>query len=54
MTPGQLKTLKALIDAATPFTSGDVVGETSATLPLMERLEKAIKEAEQLLRVKQQ
>ena len=37
--------LRELIDAAKPFTSGDVVDETSGTIPLMERLEDAIEAA---------
>ncbi len=36
-----------LIDAAKPFTSGDIVDETTGTIPLMERLERAIDEAEE-------
>ena len=38
--------IKELIEAARPFLSGDVVDELCATIPLMERLEKAIKAVE--------
>jgi hypothetical protein len=38
-----------LMKAAKPFTSGDIVTETMGTIPLMERLEEAIDEAEKLL-----
>jgi hypothetical protein len=41
--------LRQLIEAAKPFTSGDVVTETSGTIPLMEALERAIHEAEDSL-----
>lgn len=42
--------IQELIDAAEPFTSGDVVDEISSTIPLMERLKKAmIKAKEQIL-----
>lgn len=34
-----------LIQAAKPFLSGDVVDETDGTLPLMDRLGRAIKQA---------
>jgi hypothetical protein len=35
--------VKELRDASEPFTSGDTVDETGGTIPLMERLENAIK-----------
>lgn len=38
-----------LIQAAEPFTSGDTVDETSGTVPLMDRLEKALKKAKEIL-----
>lgn len=38
--------LKALIDAAKPFTDQNIVDETYGTIPLMERLKKAIEDAE--------
>lgn len=40
-----------LIQAAEPFTSGDVVDEVSTTIPLMERLEKAIIKAREIINV---
>jgi hypothetical protein len=39
------RVLLELIDAASPFTSGDVVDQTGGTIPLMDRLEDAIDEA---------
>ena len=41
--------LQELIEAAEPFTSGDTVDETGGTIPLMERLEEAIKRAKESL-----
>jgi hypothetical protein len=41
--------LQALIEAARPFTSGDVVDETTATIPLMAELQAAIDAAEAAL-----
>ena len=41
--------LYELIEAARPFTDGNVVDELDATIPLMERLDDAIKMAESLL-----
>ena len=38
--------VKALVDAAKPFTNPNIVDETSGTIPLMERLKKAIEDAE--------
>jgi hypothetical protein len=49
MTPEQKRILAALIAAAKPFTSGDVVDETSGTIPLMEALQKAIDAAEKAI-----
>ena len=49
MTPEQKRILEALIAAAKPFTSDDVVDETSGTIPLMESLRKAIAAAEREL-----
>jgi hypothetical protein len=49
MTPEQKQIVAALIAAAKPFTSGDVVDETSGTIPLMEELRKAIEAAEREL-----
>lgn len=40
------KTLVELIDAARPFTSSDIVDETTGTIPLMDRLDNCIKRAE--------
>ena len=34
-----------LVQAAIPFLSGDTVDETCGTIPLMDRLEEAIKQA---------
>jgi len=46
----KLKTvLEELIEAAEPFASGDIVDETSGTIPLMNRLERAIDRAGELL-----
>lgn len=42
------KVLQELIQAAEPFTSGNIVDETDGTIPLMERLEKAIKKAKEI------
>lgn len=44
-----LKALEKLATASRPFLSGDVVDETSGTIPLMRELEQAIEEAECLL-----
>jgi hypothetical protein len=41
--------LVELIDAARPFTSGDIVDETDGTIPIMERLEVAIERAESII-----
>jgi hypothetical protein len=38
-----------LMKAAAPFTNGDIVTETSGTIPLMESLEDAIKNAQEVL-----
>ena len=38
--------IKELIESAKPFLSGDVVDETCGTIPLMDRLEKAIEAVE--------
>lgn len=38
-----------LVEAAQPFTDDKTVVETSGTIPLMERLEKAIRAAERVL-----
>ena len=43
------KILRELIEAARPFTSGNTVDETSGTIPLMERLSEAIRNAEKAL-----
>lgn len=43
------KVLRALIEAAEPFTSGDIVDETGGTLPLMRALEEAIEQAKVFL-----
>ncbi len=42
--------IKELIEAAKPFLSGDVVDETSGTIPLMDRLENAIDAVEEELK----
>ena len=42
--------LSDLIDASKPFTSGDIVDELCATVPLMERLENSILASNNLLR----
>ena len=44
-----IKVLEELIEAAEPFTSDEVVDETTGTIPLMERLEEAIEQAENIL-----
>lgn len=41
--------LENLVNASRPFTSGDIVDETSGTIPLIDRLKSAIKRAESLL-----
>ena len=41
--------LKELIEAAQPFTSGDTVDETDGTIPLMDRLEAAITKSKECL-----
>ena len=41
--------LENLVNASRPFTSGDIVDETSGTIPLMKRLKSAIERAEKLL-----
>ena len=41
--------IKRLIEAAKPFTNGNIVDETSKTIPLMEELEKAIEAAQKAL-----
>lgn len=43
------KCIEDLIAAAKPFTSGDVVDETSGTIPLMEALRKAIEQMQKRL-----
>jgi hypothetical protein len=43
------ETLQELIEAAKPFTSGDVVDETTGTIPLMTVLQAAIDAAETAL-----
>ena len=49
MTPEQKKIVAALIAAAKPFLSGDVVDETTETIPLMQALQDAITAAEKEL-----
>ena len=44
-----IEAVKALIEAARPFLLDTVVTETSGTIPLMERLEEAIEEAQERL-----
>jgi len=44
------KALRDLVEASEPFTSGDVVDETSGTIPLMKSLDDAIKAARELLK----
>ncbi len=41
--------IAALIEASAPFTSGDIVDETSGTGPLMEKLQGAIGNAREIL-----
>jgi len=41
--------LENLVNASRPFTSGNIVDETSGTIPLMGRLKSAIKKAKSLL-----
>ena len=41
----RLMELSKLIDAAAPFRSGNVVTETSGTIPLMDELERQIESA---------
>ena len=50
MTDKEKELVNNLIEAAKPFLSGDVVDELTATIPLMENLEKAIKELEELIK----
>lgn len=45
-----MKELRKLIEAARPFLSGDTVTETCGTIPLMNKLEKAIEAAEKVLK----
>lgn len=40
--------LHELAEAATPFTSGNIVDETNGTTPLMERLDRAIERAKEI------
>jgi len=49
LTPDEISTIRKLIEAAKPFTSGETVTETSGTIPLMEELEDAIEAAEAIL-----
>ena len=49
MTEKEIDILRALIEACRPFTSGDVVTETSGTIPLIEALEDAIESAEAVI-----
>ena len=49
MTEQEVKLIRGLILAAKPFLSGDVVDETSGTIPLMETLEDAIESMEAIL-----
>jgi len=51
MSMEELKIIKELIEASKPFTGDDVVDETCGTVPLMIRLEEAIKEAEAMVAV---
>ena len=44
-----IEAVKALIKAASPFLLDTVVTETSGTIPLMDRLEEAIEEAQKRL-----
>ena len=39
-----------LIESARPFLDGNVVDETTGTLPLMEKLEQAINKTEEILK----
>lgn len=48
MTKEQIECVRKLIAAAKPFLSGDVVDETSGTIPLLEQLEDAISDAENM------
>ena len=41
-----IEAVRVLIDAAKPFLKDTVVTETSGTIPLMDRLEEAIEEAQ--------
>ncbi len=49
VTPEQKEIVAALIAAAKPFLSGDVVDETAGTIPLMQTLQDAITAAEKAL-----
>lgn len=42
--------VQRLIAAAKPFTDGNIVDETSGTIPLMEELRKAIEAAEKAIK----
>jgi len=41
--------MRELINASQPFISGDIVTETSGTIPLMDKLEDTIEKAESIL-----
>ena len=41
--------IRELVDAATPFLSGNIVDETNGTILLMERLDEAIFQVEKVL-----
>ncbi len=49
MSDDLVKAILELIEASRPFTGGDVVDETSGTIPLMDRLEEAISQMESAL-----
>jgi len=49
LTAEQALQIRALLEAARPFTSSDVVDETEGTLSLMRELEHCIRDAELML-----
>lgn len=49
MTPQELKAIQDLVAAAKPFTNGNVVDETTGTIPLMERLQQAIEQVAEFI-----
>ena len=44
-----IQAVKELLDAAKPFINDDIVTETTGTIPLVERLESAVEEIDDLI-----